>query len=180
MRPGLKKWFPLILTLAGFALLALISFSLFQKAVALSFFNLQEMLLVLPPVFILMGILDVFVERETVMKWMGHGSGIRGAVLSFLLGSMAAGPLYGAFPVAAVFLKKGVKFFNVLIFLGAWSTTKVPMLLFETVSLGKTFTLSRLILDMAGILAMSGLMTRLMKEKEIEKLRRNAETFLED
>jgi len=179
MNPQFKKWLPLWLTLAGFGLMALISFSLFQKAAELSFVSLQEMLFVIPPVFVLMGILDVFVEREKVMKWLGHGSGFKGTALAFLMGSMAAGPLYGAFPVAAVFLKKGVSFFNILIFLGAWSTTKIPMLLFEAVSLGKTFTLSRLILDVAGIFLMSVLISRLVKEKEIEKIRQGAEKFLE-
>jgi hypothetical protein len=57
-------------------------------------------------------------------------------VLAILIGSAAAGPLYGAFPVAAVFMKKGVKFSNILIFIGAWSTTKIPMILFEVSSLG--------------------------------------------
>ena len=53
------------------------------------------------------------------------------------------------------------------------------MLLFEAVSLVKTFTLSRLILDVAGIFLMSVLISRLVKEKEIEKIRQGAEKFLE-
>ena len=96
------------------------------KAINLSAYQFKQMLLIVPPVFILLGLLDVWVPRETMVKYMGEGSGLKGILLSFFIGSAAAGPLYGAFPVAAVFMKKGVKFSNILIFIGAWSTTKIP------------------------------------------------------
>ena len=98
--------------------------------------NALEMLSILPPVFILLGLLDVWVKRETMIKFMGEKSGIIGVLLAFVLGSAAAGPLYAAFPVAEVLLKKGSKFSNVLIMIGAWSTTKIPLLLFEASSMG--------------------------------------------
>jgi hypothetical protein len=42
-----------------------------------------------------------------------HGSkfGYAGVLIAYLLGSAAAGPLYAAFPVAGVLLKKGCHFF---------------------------------------------------------------------
>jgi hypothetical protein len=40
------------------------------------------------------------------------------------------------FPVAQVLLKKGASRRNVLVLLGAWSTTKIPMLMFEYANLG--------------------------------------------
>ena len=71
--------------------------------------NVKEMLGVIPPVFILLGLLDVWVDRQTMMKYTGPGSGVKGALISFILGSAAAGPLYAAFPIAAMMLKKAVK-----------------------------------------------------------------------
>jgi hypothetical protein len=50
---------------------------------------------------------------------MGEGSGPKGVALAFLLGSFAAGPLYGAFPFAAVLMKKGASFMNILVI--AWA-----------------------------------------------------------
>jgi uncharacterized membrane protein YraQ (UPF0718 family) len=108
--------------------------------------------MVIPPIFILLGLLDVWVDRATMMKYTGKGSGLKGVLIAFLLGSAAAGPLYAAFPVAGVMLKKGSGLFNVFIFIGAWSTTKIPMLTFEAASMGLTFTLTRLALSVAGIL----------------------------
>ncbi len=69
--------------------------------------QLRQMFFVLPPIFLLLGLLDVWVPRTTMVKYMGEGSGLKGIFLAFVIGSAAAGPLYGAFPVAAVFMKKG-------------------------------------------------------------------------
>lgn len=38
----------------------------------------MEMLSIIPPIFILLGLLDVWVQRETMIKLMGKESGILG------------------------------------------------------------------------------------------------------
>ncbi|MGB9887339.1 MAG: permease [Moorellales bacterium] len=116
-----------------------------------------EMLSVLPPIFVLLGLLEVWVPRETVIRFLGEKSGILGVTLSFLLGAAAAGPLYAAFPVAATLVRKGAKFTNVLILLYAWSAVKLPMLLFETYALGPRFSVTRLVLNLSGIVALAWL-----------------------
>ena len=128
------------------------------------------MLFVIPPIFLLLGLLDVWVPRETMMRFMGPGSGLKGLVLSFALGSAAAGPLYGAFPVAAVLMRKGAGFTNILIFIGAWSTTKVPMLLFEMQALGARFALSRLLIDLPGIALIALALKAVIPRAEIDRL----------
>ncbi|MPW24446.1 permease [Alkalibaculum sp. M08DMB] len=139
--------------------------------------SIKEMILILPAVFILLGLLDVWVPREIMIKYMGEGSGIKGIVLSFLLGSAAAGPLYGAFPVAAVFMKKGVKFINVLIFIGAWSTTKIPMLLFEISALGSDFALTRLLINVPGIIIIAYIISLLTIQEEVGEIYKKAENL---
>ncbi len=133
------------------------------------------MLFVIPPVFVLLGLLDIWVPRETMVKFMGEGSGIKGVILSILLGSAAAGPLYGAFPVAAVFMKKGVKFMNILIFIGAWSTTKIPMFLFEIAALGNNFAITRLLVDIPGIIVIAFIISRFISKKELEEIYANVD-----
>lgn len=113
--------------------------------------NVKEMISVIPPIFVLLGLLDVWVDRSTMIRFTGKGSGIKGILISFLLGSAAAGPLYASFPVAALMIKKGSSLFNVLIFVGAWSTTKIPLLTFEAASMGIKFMSVRLILSIMGI-----------------------------
>lgn len=144
------------------------------RAIGMTTFSFKEMFTVLPPVFLLLGLLDVWVPRELMIQFMGEKAGIKGILLAFFLGSAAAGPLYGAFPVAAVLMKKGARFSNVLMFIGAWSTTKIPMFLFEIASLGRTFAFTRLLVDIPGIIIIAFLIEKMMKKEEIEKIYINA------
>lgn len=145
-----------------------------HKSVQLTWNNTLEMLSVIPPIFILLGLLDVWVKRETMIKYMGEKSGIIGILIAFFIGSAAAGPLYGAFPVAGVLLKKGSRLSNVLIMLGAWSTTKIPLLLFEATAMGPKFTVIRFILDLFGIAMIAYFTERFLSEQDIEQIYRNA------
>ena len=109
--------------------------------------SLIQMLCVLPPVMILLGLMDEWIPREYFMKYMGDGSKIPG------------------FPFAAVLLKKGVKFSNIIIFLNAWCVTKFSTLLFEIGALGYKFTLYRLIINIPGIIVMGYIIDLLVNKK---------------
>ncbi|SHI26950.1 permease [Desulfosporosinus lacus] len=137
-----------------------------QRSINITWSNTVEMLSVIPPIFILLGLLDVWVQRETMIKLMGEKSGILGILIAFFLGSAAAGPLYAAFPMAGVLLKKGSKFSNVLIFIGAWSTTKIPMLLFEASALGWMFMITRFVINIPGIILIAYITEKLLNPNE--------------
>ena len=170
--------YKLFLVLLAFNLLLLVIVPpVGKQAFTLTYKNLIEMVSVLPPIFILLGMLDVYVKRETMIKLMGEKSGLIGILLAFVLGSAAAGPLYAAFPVAAVLMKKGSKFSNILIFLGAWSTTKIPLLLFEATSMGWPFMLTRFALDIPGIALIAYVTERLLTKEEKDKIRKQAESM---
>jgi len=100
-----------------------------------------SMLMIVPPIFLLIGLLDVWVPRETMMKLMGEKSGVLGIVIAFFLGTMSAGPLVAAFPVAQLMLKKGAKYSNVLFFLTIWASAKLPILFYQATTLGLRFTI---------------------------------------
>jgi len=173
----LKRYRAAIAALAIFGVFLLAFPSFASRAGATLLDQLKTMLLVVPPIFLLLGLLDVWVPRETLMRYMGPTSGIKGAGIAFLLGSAAAGPLYGAFPIAAVFMKKGASFWNILIFIGAWSTTKIPMFLFELKALGAGFAVGRLLIDIPGIIIIALAVKAIIPEKEIERLYAAAETI---
>lgn len=148
-----------------------------QKSLSITWNNTLEMLSVIPPIFILLGLLDVWVKRETMSKLMGEKSGVVGIAIAFLLGSAAAGPLYVAFPVAETLIKKGSKFSNVLILIGAWSTTKIPLLLFEASAMGWKFMLTRLLIDIPGIALIAYVIEKLMNKNEKALIYQNASTL---
>lgn len=137
------------------------------KALSLTWENVIEMLSFLPPVFILLGLMDVWINRETMMHYMGRDSGLRGSLLAFTLGSAAAGPLYAAFPMAGLLMKKGAGMFNVFIFIGAWSSTKIPLLMFETATLGLRFMLLRKVFNVVGIVLIAWILDRAARKMSV-------------
>ena len=172
------KFFILLLCLN--ILLIVFTPELGRKSMELSFKNLLEMLSIIPPIFILMGLMDVWIPKETMMKYMGKEAGIKGGIFAFALGSFSAGPLYASFPVAAIFLKKGVSLTNVFIFVGAWSTTKIPMMLFEITQLGSKFAMWRFGLNLVGIILLAFVMEKTTKEEEYEQICQAAKSQLEN
>jgi uncharacterized membrane protein YraQ (UPF0718 family) len=132
--------------------------------------SVLEMLAFVPPVFILLGLLDVWVPREKVIAHLGPDSGVTGMALAIFIGAAAAGPLYAAFPVAAVMMRKGAGFFNVMVFIGAWSTLKIPMFLFETQFLGFTFSVTRWICSFVGIVLIAFLTDKMVSEADKQQI----------
>ncbi len=132
--------------------------------------NLTSMLSVLPPIFLILGLLDVWVDRSTMVRYMGEGSGLKGHLLAFIMGAVGAGPLYTAFPMAALLLKKGATFQNVCFFLGIWSTTKIPTFLFEATSMGLNYTVVRFICNVIGIGCTALVMDRITSKEDKEEL----------
>ncbi len=171
----IKRYRFFLISMIALVILFVVNREFGVKALDVTGYSLKEMAMVIPPIFILLGLLDVWVPRETMIKYMGEKSGVVGIILSLVIGSAAAGPLYGAFPVAAVFMKKGVKFSNVLIFIGAFSTTKIPMFLFEMASLGSVFAFTRLLVDIPGIIIIAFILAKIMPKDEVDRIYENAE-----
>lgn len=171
----IKRYRFFLLTFSVVIILSIISPEIGTKTAGNLVYQIKQMLTAMPPVFVLLGLLDVWVPRETMVKYMGEDSGLKGVFLAFIIGSFAAGPLYGAFPVAAVLMKKGVKFSNLLIFMGAWSTTKIPMLMFEMTYLGIKFALTRLLVDIPGIILIAFLLSKAVSKKEVKEIYEQAE-----
>ncbi|NLD97636.1 MAG: permease [Synergistaceae bacterium] len=165
-RQILKRWrLPLV------SLLIVLPFAFWKpefgkKALFLLGQNILVVLGILPPVFILLGLFDVWIPRERVAPHMGEDSGVKGTVLSVVLGACSAGPLYIAFPVAEVMIRKGTSLRNIFVFIGAWSTMRIPMILFEIQNLGAVFGLTRYFVSLVGILLMALLMDRVLNTAE--------------
>lgn len=173
----IKKYRMFLISALVLSVMYFVNREMAERAMNMTLYSFKEMVTILPPIFILLGLLDAWVPREMMITHMGSNSGIRGIMLAFFLGSAAAGPLYGAFPVATVLMKKGAKFSNVLIFIGAWSTTKIPMFLFEMASLGKPFAITRLLVDIPGIIIIAWLIEKIMHKNEIEDIYKKSATM---
>jgi uncharacterized membrane protein YraQ (UPF0718 family) len=115
---------------------------------------LLELIMVLPAVMVIVGLFSVWVPEELVVKYMGKASGIKGILISFVLGMLPSGPLYIAFPMAIALRKKGARISNIIIFVSAWACIKLPQELVEVQFLGIEFTLLRLTLTIISVIIM--------------------------
>ncbi|WP_113708521.1 MULTISPECIES: permease [Bacillus cereus group] len=137
----LKRYRFFFILLLGLIILTFINQPLGWNALQLTGKSILDMLFLLPPVLLFVGLLDQWVKKETLIKYMGKKSGIYGILFSLLLGGIAAGPLYVAFPIAALLLKKGASIRYIVFFLGVWTTAKLPVIVYEFSSFGAKFTL---------------------------------------
>lgn len=132
-----------------------------------SIYYVKEMLMIMPVILLLTALITAWVPRKTIEKNMGKGSGIKGSIFSFLLGSFSAGPIYAAFPVCKALLSKGASIYNIIVLLSTWAVVKVPMLLNESKFLGPKFMIIRWILTTISIFIMGFIASKLVKKEDI-------------
>jgi uncharacterized membrane protein YraQ (UPF0718 family) len=171
MRKNLKKYQQYIFLLA-FAIITLLSLAFgFQpgKTVVTNFTqSFIEMITFIPFLFIIVGLFDVWVPKEKIEKHIGRESGVKGIVLAIILAMLQAGPLYGAFPVAYMLYHKGASIRNIFIYLGAFSTLKIPMLGIEIGYLGIQFTLARTLVSLPLFIGIGYLMEWYFTDKDFK------------
>ena len=136
--------------------------------------NIINFVVILVPVFILIGLMDVWITRETMIRLMGNRSGLHGALLAFLLGAVTAVPIYALLPVAGILLKKGCRVSNVLIFLCSSAGVRLPLLLFEISSLGWKFTMVRFSANIIAVFAIAFITNGILSATDKEQIYENA------
>lgn len=151
-----------IVCISGYILFLIISFtSGFNpgKEIGYNFASFSVyMLKILPGAFILIGLFEVWVKRETVERHLGEESGIRGYIWAILLASTTVGGLYVAFPVAYALYSKGAKLSVIFTYVGAAAICRIPMTIFEASFLGIKFTAIRLLVSLPLVILTSVLL----------------------
>jgi len=142
-----------------------------------SFESLKTFLIAILPVFLCTGLMDVWIEKNTMIKIMGKGSGVKGIIVSLIFGMLTALPLYAVLPVACILLKKGSKLSNVLVFIGASSNLRIPLLIFETLFIGLKFTSANFVSGIVSVLIVSFITNFILSSKDKQTLYSNSEIF---
>ncbi|TKG97238.1 hypothetical protein EYV94_02065 [Puteibacter caeruleilacunae] len=126
---------------------------------------LWEMFKVLPCAFILLGLFEVWIKKETVMKNLGNSSGIKGYIWALLLAGFSVGGLFVAFPLADTLHKKGASLKIIFTYLGFAGVFRIPLTLFEISFLGVPFTLTRLLVAGPLVLLMGIFMGSVLEKR---------------
>lgn len=132
-----------------------------------SVYYIKEMIVIMPVVFVLTALLGTWVPKEKIIKYLGQDAKTRGVILSLLLGSISAGPIYAAFPLCVMLHKKGASVRNLVVILSSWAVIKVPMLLNELKFLGFQFMAVRWLLTVISIVVFSWMTAIIVKDKDL-------------
>ena len=129
-----------------------------------------DMLKLLPCAFILIGLFEVWVKRETVEKHFGEESGIKGYIWALLLGGTTVGGLYVSFPVACSLYTKGAKLSIIFTFISASAICRIPMTIFESSFMGVKFTAIRFLVSLPLIVLTSILLGNYLAKRGYKML----------
>jgi len=127
-----------------------------------------EMIKVLPSAFILIGLFEVWIKKETVEKHMGSGSVFSGFIWAILLAGTTVGGLLTSFPVAVSLYKKGAKLSVIFCYISSSAICRIPMAVFEASFLGLKFTLIRLMISIPLVIISSILLGNYFEKKEFK------------
>ena len=164
-----------IMIFVGFALFLLVSF-LTGFTIGMNIGNsfvkfTWSLIKVVPFAFILIGLFEVWIPKETVEKHLGENSRFKGYFWSAILASTTVGGLFVALPIAAALAKKGARIGIIFTYLGAATVCRIPMTVFEATFVGVKFTLIRFLVSLPLIIITAELMSLLMphfKMKDVE------------
>ena len=159
-----------IFTATGFILDLNIARGIFENFY--SFF--LTMVKFVPAVFLLIGLFEVWVDKETIEKHLGEDSGFLAYFWAIILASTTVGGLYVAFPVAAALYKKGASPRIIFSYIGTAAICRIPMTLFEASYVGVAFTTIRWGVSIPLVIISSILMEKMLASKDLEKISKNA------
>jgi len=157
----------LCVTLFAYGVVLILDRGIFLAAVDNMWMFVREMIEIFPAVIVLAALITVWVPPHVIMQYFGASSGMRGKLMSVLVGSVSAGPIYAAFPVTQSLLRKGASLSNVITIISAWAVVKVPMLIVEVKFLGIDFAAARYLFTVPAIIGMSMLISSRMKREDV-------------
>ena len=151
----------------AYGLISIINPSMGLASVKNSGYYIKEMLMIMPVIFVLTALLDLWVPKEKIMQFLGKDAKVKGLFLAFVIGSVSAGPIYAAFPMCTMLHKKGASIRNIVVILSSWAVIKIPMLLNEAKFLGLRFMIVRWLLTVAAIIIFSWLADKIIKDEDL-------------
>jgi len=127
------------------------------KGALLGLQTFGELAATLVTVFVIVGLFQVWVSEEFIIRHLGDSSGFKGLALGAGLGTVIHGPLVGVFPLLKALLAKGARGGVIVAIVSTWAI-KLPMIPLELRLFGWKFTLLREGLLFASAFIMAPLM----------------------
>ncbi|MFW6269894.1 MAG: permease [Bacillota bacterium] len=118
----------------------------------------RDMVLILPPAFVIIGLFEIWVKQETIEKSFGQVSGFRKYIYSILLAATTVGGTFVSFPVANSLYHKGAGYNAIFTYITSASLVMIPMSIMEASILGLKFTAIRIGISLPFVVLSSALL----------------------
>ena len=108
-KKSMGKWYFLIIVVLAYLS---IYFFLPDKMMPILCFYVKLILQILPIfllVYVIMVLINYFVNNKVLQKYMGEEAGIKGWVISIIIGILSSGPIYMWYPLMKDLQNKGIK-----------------------------------------------------------------------
>ena len=128
------------LMLIAYLFVAILDFSIFTKALIFLYALTEKMVPIVLFVFFLLFIINVFIKKERITKYLGTGKGAKGWIISIIAGLTSAGPIYAWYPLLRDLKEKGVSINFIAVFLYC-KGVKFPLLPILIAYFGLVYTL---------------------------------------
>lgn len=79
----------ILLIAAAYIAMFIINQNMGIASIKNSFYYIKEMIMIMPVIFVLTALLDLWVPKEKIMKYLGKEAKVKGVVLSLALGSIS-------------------------------------------------------------------------------------------
>ncbi len=121
----------------------------------------RDMVLILPPAFVIIGLFEIWVDRETIESHFGSASGMIRHIYAILLAATTVGGTFVAFPVANSLYHKGADYSSIFTYITSASLVMIPMSIMEASIIGLEFTMLRIGLSLPLVVLSSILLNSL-------------------
>jgi uncharacterized membrane protein YraQ (UPF0718 family) len=125
-----------------------------------------DMILIIPPAFVLIGLFNKWANREIIERHLGHSSGVKKYIWSVVLAATTVGGTFVAFPVANALFHKGAKYSSILVYVSSASLVMIPMTVIEASILGVKFSLIRLAISIPLVILTSSILGRFLEKSK--------------
>lgn len=130
-----------------------------------------DIIMILPCAFILIGLFEAWVKRETVEKHLGKEGKFISYIWAIILGGCTLGPMLIALPIAYSLYKKGARLTIIFTYLGAAACYRIPMTIFEASYMGLTFTIVRYLVSLPLIIITSIILGNYLENKKYKMIK---------
>jgi len=160
---GKGGWLFLAIVVLMYAISAIIDWDLTQRALDMFIPMADKIAPTLILVFVLMFVINLFLNPKKIEKYLGKQSGLKGWFLTITAGVLSTGPVYAWYTILADLKQQGMKSALIVAFIYS-RAVKLPLLPLMIHYFGITYT-SLLCLYLIGFSIVSGIVMQRLEAK---------------